>query len=236
MTRPGAPLLSLLLLLCLALSSPARAGQQPVLVELFTSQGCSSCPPADELLREMAARPDVVALALHVDYWDYIGWTDSFARPEYSARQRAYAAATGTSMVYTPQMIIDGARDVMGSHPQDVAAAIAERRAAPRRVTLETARANGKLRITARAAPGAQGICAVEMMRYRPHARVEITSGENAGKVMDYANIVTEISTVTEWDMSTPLDIEVPLTGDLPAVVVIQQGRAGPVEAVARID
>ncbi|MBZ0124660.1 MAG: DUF1223 domain-containing protein, partial [Roseovarius sp.] len=79
-------------------AAPLRAQESPVLVELFTSQGCSSCPPADALLRELALREDVVALALHVDYWDYIGWKDMFARPEHSSRPRAYAAADGHRM------------------------------------------------------------------------------------------------------------------------------------------
>ena len=90
------------------LSDPAIAQDQPVVVELFTSQGCSSCPPADALLHELAARDDVVALAMHVDYWDYIGWKDVFGNPAHSARQRAYAKAGNRRMVYTPQMIVNG--------------------------------------------------------------------------------------------------------------------------------
>lgn len=231
MARFGTPLAALLLLF----ATPLRAQEPPVLVELFTSQGCSSCPPADALLRELAERADVMALSLHVDYWDYIGWKDIFARPEHSARQRAYAAADGRRMVYTPQIIIDGSDEVMGTHPKDVAALIEKHRAGSD-VSLDAVRADGNLSIKAHAAPGAEGICAVQLVRYRPHATVEITRGENAGRTLDYTNIVTDMTHLTDWDMRTPLNLQVPMTGDLPAAVIIQQGRHGPVEAVARVD
>ena len=91
----------------LALSTPAVA-DGPVVVELYTSQGCSSCPPADAMLHDLAARPDVIALALHVDYWDYIGWVDEFADPAYTRRQKQYAQVAGNPSVYTPQMVIGG--------------------------------------------------------------------------------------------------------------------------------
>jgi hypothetical protein len=96
----------------------------PMVVELFTSQGCSSCPPADAFLGELAQREDVIALAFHVDYWDYIGWKDKFADPLFTTRQRAYAEAQGSSMVYTPQMIVAGAIDVVGSDRKAVEKAL----------------------------------------------------------------------------------------------------------------
>ena len=92
-----------------------------VVVELFTSQGCSSCPPADALLDRLSSRNNVLALSLHVDYWDYIGWKDKFASPAHTARQQAYARAAGRRSVYTPQMIINGLDDVAGTAPMDVA-------------------------------------------------------------------------------------------------------------------
>lgn len=226
---------TLLVALMLFPVTPLRAQESTVLVELFTSQGCSSCPPADALLRELAGHTDVMALALHVDYWDYIGWKDIFARPENSARQRAYAAADGRRMVYTPQIIIDGTDEVMGTHPKDVAALVEKHRAGGN-VSLDVVRADDGLTIEAHASPGAEGVCAVQLMRYRPHATVEITRGENAGRTLNYTNIVTEITHLADWDMRTPLNLEVPLTGDLPAAVVIQHSRYGPVEAVARVD
>src|ERR687884_289212 len=96
------------------LSGLAVASPQAV-VELFTSQGCSSCPPADAMLGELARRPDVIALSLPVDYWDYLGWKDTLAQPAFSARQRAYAGARGDRQVYTPQVIVNGATPCVGS-------------------------------------------------------------------------------------------------------------------------
>lgn len=232
MARFGTPLLALLILL----AAPLRAQEPPVLVELFTSQGCSSCPPADAFLHELAKRKDVVALALHVDYWDYIGWKDIFARPQNTARQRGYAAADGRRMVYTPQMIIDGSDEVMGTHPRDVAALIERHRAAGDRVALDVERVGNDLRIAARAQDGMTGSCEVQLIRYRPRATVEITRGENAGRTLSYTNIVTDMTVLAHWDMTAPISIEVSLPGDLPAAVVIQHGQHGPVEAVARVE
>lgn len=234
-----APILcALLVALAAPLATPgaARAQDGPVLVELYTSQGCSSCPPADALLHKLAARGDVVALALHVDYWDYIGWKDVFANPEYSARQRAYARVGNRRMVYTPQMIIHGVEDVVGNRPKDVAALIERHRSAPAPVALSVGRQGGELRIEAKADTGATGRAAVQLVRYRPSATVDIRRGENAGRTLTYSNIVTDWKVLQEWDMRSPLSLTVPMQGDQPAVVLIQRNRHGPVQAVARVE
>ena len=105
----------------MSLGLPGAAQDSPVVVELFTSQGCAACPPADALLGELARHEDVIALALHVDYWDYIGWEDVFARPEFTQRQHAYGHAAGSTVVYTPQMIVGGQERVVGVRPMAVA-------------------------------------------------------------------------------------------------------------------
>jgi len=112
----------------LALSGAAQAEGQPVVVELFTSQGCSSCPTADEFLMELAQRPDIIALSMHVDYWDYIGWKDTFAQPKFTSRQKAYAKAIGSRTIYTPQMIVNGLDRVEGNSPDTVLTAIDEQK------------------------------------------------------------------------------------------------------------
>ena len=102
------------LALAAALAPAARAQHSPVVIELFTSQGCATCPPADTLLDQLAARPGIIALALHVDYWDYLGWKDAFAQPQFSDRQKAYAKSRRERSVFTPQMIVQGADPVIG--------------------------------------------------------------------------------------------------------------------------
>src|SRR5260370_2452132 len=121
--------------LCLAVgAAPVQAGERPLVVELFTSQGCSSCPPADALLAGLASRPEVLALSFHVDYWDRLGWKDPFSSPEATRRQHRYAELLGTGTVYTPQIIVDGRWQAVGSDPGEVERALD---AAPRDGTAE---------------------------------------------------------------------------------------------------
>ena len=124
------------LFLAVALSAVTAFGARteaasPVVVELFTSQGCSSCPPADEILGDLAMRPDVLALSLNVDYWDYLGWKDTFALPGNAVRQRQYVAGWGGRTVYTPQMVIGGAVDVVGNKRRAVESALQKLAATP---------------------------------------------------------------------------------------------------------
>ena len=118
--------LSTSLAACLAISPAFAAGDSPVVVELFTSQGCSSCPPADAFMGELIKRREVIALSLNVDYWDYLGWRDTLASPEYSRRQRQYALHRGDGKVYTPQMVINGRAHVVGSRKGAVLRALSE--------------------------------------------------------------------------------------------------------------
>ncbi len=203
-----------------------QAKADPVVIELYTSQGCSSCPPADAYMTELAARDDVIALSLHVDYWDYIGWKDSFGSPHFTARQKAYARAAGERSVYTPQMIVGGAERVVGNHPRDLGLLIRKHAARPDPVKMELVRGGGKLTIRARAVGQISGPVAVQLVRYIPSASVRIKRGENAGRVIDYSNIVTEWQHIGEWDGQGPLALSVPVSGSDP-VVVILQGKAG---------
>ena len=116
-------LLGLVTLLMLSVAQ-AQAERSLAVVELFTSQGCSSCPPADHVLGELAQERDIIALSYHVDYWDYMGWKDIFGSPENSQRQRVYAHRMKKKNVYTPQMVVNGKADVVGSRPMDVAKAV----------------------------------------------------------------------------------------------------------------
>lgn len=206
-----------------------------MVVELYTSQGCSSCPPADAMLEELAKHDGVIPLALHVDYWDYIGWKDTFADPEHTQRQKRYARASGERMLYTPQLIVGGTDRVVGTKPMQLMDIIDahEEKASP--VKLELSRKGGQLGITAEAHEAVGAPVVIQLVRFDPHESVAIKSGENAGRLIDYTNIVTSWQTVAGWDGSGSFEGEVPLDGDAPAVVIIQLQGPGEILAAARV-
>lgn len=213
----------------------AQTAAQPVVVELYTSQGCSSCPPADALLARLAEDPGVIALALHVDYWDYIGWEDAFANPGFTKRQKAYAKAAGERMVYTPQMIVDGVARVVGHEPEEVAAAIARAAAAPRPVMLSVSREAGRVTIRAEANPPLAGPAIVQLVGYAPGKTVEIGHGENAGLSVEYRNIVTSWEPLGEWSGQGPLLLSATMA-EGPGVVIVQSKGPSAILAAARVD
>ncbi len=220
----------------LMLFSPVTAQSDPVVVELYTSQGCSSCPPADRFLHKLADRDDVIALALHVDYWDYIGWKDIFGSAAHTKRQRAYARVNGRRMIYTPQMIINGAEHVVGNRPRDVVDLIKRHKSDESNVDLRVTRRGSTLRIRAESNEDQGGNMVVQLIRYIPKATVNIKRGENAGKTLSYANVVTEMVELANWDTRKALSIDTPVSGDAPIVVLVQRQNFGPVTAVFRIE
>ena len=213
---------------------PSIAGEA-VVVELYTSQGCSSCPPADALLSELAQMDDVIALALHVDYWDYIGWKDELARPEHTERQKNYARAAGKKMIYTPQFVIGGVERVTGYEPMEVAEVIQRHRYAPRPVALNVRREGDAIQIEARALGDIGGPVVVQVARYAPMHRVEITRGENAGLTMDYHNAVDLWVEIGRWDGQGVYVATARVAGDAPVAVILQREGYGPVLAAARL-
>lgn len=207
----------------------------PVVVELFTSQGCSSCPPADAILADMARMDGVIALSLHVDYWDYIGWPDSFAAPGHTKRQEAYALAAGEQMVYTPQMIVAGVDRVVGGDAMGVMERVHAHANATTPVDLRIMREKGDLRIEADAVPLPQPL-EVQLVRYIPEDEVVITAGENAGLTMEYHNIVTSWETVGTWDGADDLAMTLSIEGSQPAVVILQEPGPGQIRAAVQVD
>lgn len=214
----------------------AVQAEPPVVVELFTSQGCSSCPPADVFMEDLAADPDVIALSLHVDYWDYIGWADSFAKPQFTERQKAYARAAGSRMIYTPQIVVGGMDRVEGSQPEVVAELVRKHRAVAPMVALSVARSGGQLSVTAESAAPLTGPARVQLVRYRPEQTVMIERGENAGKTVTYRNIVTSWTVLGDWDGVTPFTAEAEVDGPERTAVIVQAAGPGGVLAAARAD
>ncbi len=217
------------------LAGAVRAETMPVVVELYTSQGCSSCPAADQVLLGLAGRRDVMALALHVDYWDYIGWVDSFADPAFSARQKAYASVAGEHMVYTPQMVVNGMARVIGNDAMDVMDAVRQTQdsQAGEGIALTVSRDGGSFHINA-TSDGAISPVLVQLVRYIPEQTVEIERGENAGRTITYVNIVTSWRVLGEWTGTGPLTLETAAEGDEDAVVILQRPGPGQILAVAR--
>lgn len=206
-----------------------------VVVELYTSQGCSACPPADHLMTTLADDPRVIALALHVDYWDYIGWEDNFGQAAFTGRQKDYARAVGSRMLYTPQFIVGGQDRVEGNQPDRVASLVDRHAETAAPMDLTLVREGDMVRITAAPAE-TPGPVDVQLVRYTPESSVDIDRGENAGKTIDYRNIVTSWQMVQAWDRSEALDIAVPAPGGDPIVVIVQMPGKGPILAAARLD
>ncbi|ASM71876.1 MULTISPECIES: DUF1223 domain-containing protein [Roseobacteraceae] len=221
--------LSVITAALLSVATPGAA-ESPVVVELFTSQGCSSCPPADRIFAELARRDDVIALALHVDYWDYIGWKDELAVPAYADRQRGYAAAAHRRSIYTPQMVVNGQTDIVGARPMELSEVIAEHAAIASPVTLGITRDGDVLNISAQTT-GAPGQMTVQLVRYTPMTETSITRGENAGMTLQYANVAHDWQVLDTWDGSSDLAMSTRVTGDAPLVVLIQLGAHGAILA-----
>ncbi|QOL83067.1 DUF1223 domain-containing protein [Pseudooceanicola spongiae] len=213
------------------------AAPSPVVVELFTSQGCASCPNADRLMTQLADRPDVLPLALHVDYWDYLGWKDTLADPQYTRRQKAYARARGTRMIYTPQMVVSGTGFVKGSHPMQLAEYIdIMQNRAPEYQMAVSAIGEGRYRVVAHALSGAKtGPMVVQLVHYTPSKTVDILRGENAGSQITYVNVVTQWAPVAEWDGQADMSVEIDAGQDQPGAVLLQRQGFGAIEAAARL-
>lgn len=209
----------------------------PVVVELFTSQGCSSCPPADAALGRLAERADVVALSLHVDYWDYLGWKDTFASPAHTKRQYAYRDRLGARVVYTPQIVVQGVKDAVGSRNAHVAdlIAMAREKGVRARITLEPAGGGLVARLVPLAGRTAPGT--VWIARYTRVREVDIGRGENRGRLLTYHNVVESLSDGGDWSGAEPLELALdpPALGEGVAVW-LQEDRVGPILAAAKHD
>jgi len=215
-----------LALICFALwITPLHAAERPTLVELFTSEGCSSCPPADALLAELADRPDVLALSFHVDYWDRLGWKDPFSSPDATRRQHGYADLFGLATVYTPQIVVDGRWQAVGSDRGEVAHALGAARRNRDEVPVALTVENGRARIAL--GPGGDGASAVLLLIGFDRRHVmAVKRGENGGRTLSHVDVVRSIEEVAQADAGTR-DFEVPIRLPCNRVAAILQAKDG---------
>jgi hypothetical protein len=221
----------LIALVALPLLGAAPAPAPPVVLELFTSQGCSSCPPADQAVARAADRADVIALSFNVTYWDHLGWKDTFARPEFTDRQVAYAKALGQGAPYTPEVVAGGRFGGVGNTPRAVDALIAKGRTA---ATATVTAADGKVSVSAGVAPrrGAD----VWWVSYDPRIiQVPVKAGENTGKTLPQRNVVRGLKRLGAWNGRAATYAAPAVDPALRGVVIVQGKDAGPILAVARL-
>jgi hypothetical protein len=220
-----------------------QADPHPMVIELFTSQGCSDCPPADKILNELAHRKDIIALSLPVTYWDMLGWKDTFATEANTQRQKAYAAAMGRSGIYTPQMIVDGVVTMVGNQRDDVMGTLAARdsgRSHEWNVPISVSLVSGHVEIDLPSAHGRRNkpIAAVWVMRTLSHATDQVDDGENRDRHLKYVNLVEDLQHAGEWS-GDALKIDVPVNaGKAKAdgvAVLLQLHDYGPVIGAATL-
>lgn len=206
------------------------ATARPVLVELYQSQGCSSCPPANANLNAIAGRPDVVALSFGVTYWDQLGWKDSFAKPQFTERQWEYARFNHRANVATPQIWVNGRETIVGSNAAELGSLIAHAaRSGPSLTSV-----HGQVRISQAVAP--RGGADVWLARFDPRTvQVAIRAGENGGRTLPHKNIVRSLVQVGHWSGQAQA-IDLPRSSDgLATAIFLQAGKGGPVLSAIKV-
>jgi hypothetical protein len=216
----------------IAIIRPAHAEPRAV-VELFTSQGCSSCPPADKVIGELAKDPSVIALSMPIDYWDYLGWKDTLADARFSARQKAYSQMRGDREVYTPQVVVNGSAHVVGSDRAGIEGAIGDTKktdgvmSVPVSMTLAGKQIHVSVAASSKGPAAMHGevwICSVSKA-----VPIAIGRGENSGREVTYHNVVRNVLKVGDWNGSSgswtvPLE-NISREGVDAAVVFVQDGN-----------
>jgi hypothetical protein len=213
------------------------AKAHPVLIELFTSQGCSSCPPADALAADLVNDPNNIVLSFNVDYWDYLGWRDTLAKPEYTQRQYDYARSRGDGSVYTPQMIVQGGAHVVGNSKRKVSNEISESQAQSLVVDIDLFVSDQKISVSIPAAEF-QGEATLWLMAVEPRVKQKIERGENSGRDIEYVNVVRNLVPAAMWSgekyEGTWMRDVVMTKGTTALVAVLQSNKVGKVLGLAR--
>lgn len=215
-------------------ASASAATLAPVVVELFTSQGCSSCPPAEELLVELSRDPSLVPLTLHVDYWDYLGWKDPYAKAAHTERQRNYSSYLGRNNVFTPQVMVDGAYSAVGSNKGEVRRAIEQARARNHaRLALTESGTLNQLTLTVESDNlQTADPAAVLAFRFARTTSTQVKAGENRGETLKTANSVTSITRLGEWQQKpATFTLPAPASSNEGLAVVLQNEKTGQILA-----
>jgi hypothetical protein len=237
MMKFGTRILASALMTVLLTAVGAVAGERPVVVELFTSQGCSSCPPAEAFMRDLAKRDDLIALEFHVDYWDYIGWKDRFAKREFTERQEGYVGSLKGRYKYTPQMVVGGVSHAVGSNRAAIEAEIERRKSASvEGPEIEVHKEDGAIvaKIGAGAASGVYDIVFVTFDK--PHS-TEVKRGENRGRTLVNAQVVRDYEMLGSWS-GTPVDLRIPIAGrpgDGGCAILVQKRGYGEIVAAVSL-
>lgn len=220
-----------ILIACTALwatSAMAADARHPTVVELYQSQGCSSCPPADVVVNALANRPDVLALSFAVTYWDRLGWKDTFGHPAYTKRQTDYAEANSRFSVSTPEVIINGRGAVVGNRREEVDAAIQRFDRGPGEPEIVS---DGKIAVVR----AGQGSGTLWLVRYDPRTiAVPIGAGENGGRTIPHRNIVRQLVALGQWKGSAARFTLPTAPGNLRTALLLQSGTGGPIIASRR--
>ncbi len=218
------------LIAALSLATPAIAADanHPTVVELFQSQGCSSCPPANARVLAIANRPDILALSWEVTYWDYLGWKDTFGSHAFTQRQYDYAQSLGHDGVFTPQIVINGRVDGVGSGDGELASLIAQG---------QRNEVGPTIRITGNSAEigAGPGHAQIVLVRYDPNlVQVPIRRGENAGETLPHQNVVHQLAYLGDWSgAARTIGLPKAPRDGLKTAILVQQGRTGPILAAA---
>ena len=220
----------ILCLLTLSVPTFSYGQTAPVVVELFSSQGCASCPPVDEFLFELAQQRNIIALGWHVDYWDYIGWKDAFAHPAFTERQKAYAWALKQRMIYTPEFIINGAESLKVGRRAEIAALIQKYAHLAPGADLSVRRVGASYDVMLQNAQST-GRYDVQLVSVSPFDTVEISHGENARRRLDYANSVTGWKNLGRWDGLGQTTYETGVLGPGRYAVLVQHQNNGEIVA-----
>jgi hypothetical protein len=223
-----------LIFLVLVATPVAAAAKAPVVVELYTAQGCASCGAANAFIDKLAVRPGVLPLTFSVDYWDYLGWADTFAKPEFAQRQKAYVAKLSLREPYTPQVVVDGRTQAAGQQTDKIEALVrqaAHARRDPPDMQFMTPR-----RVDVGSGPVPRGGAEVWLIRYDPREQeVEVKSGDNRGQTIVHRNVVRQVKRLGAWKgRPTAYRMPPPPEEGLSTVVIVQGAQGGRLLAVAQ--